>query len=139
MPPSWFDGYADPLNEHPLFLHYLPELRTRANIPAVNVRTDEELEPDGYRIVLRDQLVETGQVDRDFLYLTPAARDLLSAELAEMATDHAALELMRIPRSAVAEDERLPGLLSVGAEEYVCRRLAEVARAFAGQLEAAPA
>ena len=47
LPPSWFAGMNDPLNEHPLFLRYLPELRlrSRTTIPPVQVSTDDGLEP----------------------------------------------------------------------------------------------
>ncbi len=139
MPPSWFEEYDDPLNEHPLFLHYLPELRTRASIPPVNVLTDVELEPDGYVIRVLDTIVEEGRVGRDSVYALPDALDLLGAELRASATLDENLGLMRIPRSAAADGDALVGLLSLEPEELVCRRLAELALTHADRLAAAVA
>lgn len=136
MPPSWFAGYSDPLNEHPFFLRYLPELRANAEIPGSNVRIDEDLEPDGYAIFIDGEKIDEGRISRDYFYAKPEALELLGGELSSVAENDEATGFMRIPRSAVSDSDRLVPLLSIVAEEYVARRIVELASEHADRFAA---
>jgi len=139
MPPSWFDGYLDPLNDHPLFLRYIPELRARADweVPGINVRTDEALEPDGYRILALEDVVEEGRVSREYAYGTPEAIALLAPGLEETAEPDDSLGHTRVPVARVEAAGGLARLVTMVAEEVVVRQVGEVSRQHAERLEAA--
>lgn len=130
LPTSWFDGHDDPLNDHPLFLRYIPEVRARAawDVPAVRVQTDDALEPDGYRISQDGEVVEEGRVSPLYRYTVGGALDLLDPELAAAAEPAPAFELMRLPAAAATETGDLTDLLTMPAVEVVARRIGDVSR-----------
>jgi hypothetical protein len=82
LPPSWFEGCEDPVNAHPLFRRSLPELRLRPGpaLPGVVVETDFGLEPDGYRIEVLGEIVESGSSPAGLLYGTAETMRLLGVQ-----------------------------------------------------------
>jgi len=130
MPPSWFANDSDPVNTHPLFLRYIPELRARAtwDVPAINVRTDEELEPDRYRILVRDELAEDGSSDVAYVYAERDAVDLLGRAISSAAQPDDGTGLMRIPRQALAGSDGFAEIMTMSAEEVVVRHIGAIAR-----------
>ena len=130
MPPSWFANDSDPVNTHPLFLRYIPELRARAtwDVPAINVRTDEELEPDRYRILVRDELAEDGSSDVGYVYAERDAVDLLGRAIGSAAQPDDGTGLMRIPRHSLAGSDGFAEIMTMSAEEVVVRHIGAIAR-----------
>jgi hypothetical protein len=135
LPTSWFADHDDPLNDHPLFQRYIPEIRLRAawEVPGINVRVDEELEPDGYRILVLDQVEEEGRVSREHRYGSAAALKLLGLPPAdgEAAEVHG---LVRVGRPAAGDARGLDALLTMPGLEVVAWRLSEIAGANAERL-----
>ena len=111
LPVSWFAGVPDPVNEHPLFLRYLPEVRLRADweVPPVRVSTADDLEPGGYRILVGDEVVQAGQLDPALRY---GSQDDLALLLGIVAGG-AAPEPTRLPEPTPPPE---PTLLSKPAE-----------------------
>jgi hypothetical protein len=129
LPPSWFAQTSDVVNEHPLFQRYLPELRLRstATIPPVKISTDEDLEPDGYRVIVLEELVEEETVPFRWRLLSIDALDLLPDQIREFATpvDEPSLRPfggVKVPEARFEEGD-LGSMLSVSALEAVTRRL----------------
>jgi tetratricopeptide (TPR) repeat protein len=126
LPPSWFEGHDDPVNDHSLFLRYLPEVRLRApfELPAINVNVDPDLEPSGYRISIHGEVKDTGTVPREFLYGSSAAIDLLDARAVSEPAEE--LGLLRLPTERVAQPA-LADLLVMPALDVVARRVGDIA------------
>jgi hypothetical protein len=126
LPPSWFDGHDDPLQDHALFLRHIPEVRARADweVPRINVRTDSELEPDRYRIVKGDA-TELGRAAPGHRYGTREAFALLGLE-AELAPE--AWGLRRLPEGVVSAAGDLGGLVTMDELEVVASRMSNIAR-----------
>jgi hypothetical protein len=131
LPSSWFDEqqYPNPLTDHPLFTRYIPEVRERTQwpVPAINVRAEKELEPDGYSIRESGRVLEEGYVLPDHRYCARETIELLPPPLAKLAEDAPGLDLVRLPAGAVLEDE-LASALTMDAAEVVAHRVAEVVR-----------
>jgi tetratricopeptide (TPR) repeat protein len=121
LPPGWFSNYEDPVAEHPIFTYYIPQLRARARteIPGINVGTDEELEPDGYRIFLLGELKAEGRVDKDSYYFDSAALPLLPEPLAAQAKRDKDLALMRLPAGRVDGAGVIVRLVTMAGAEVV--------------------
>ena len=134
LPSSWFAGHEDPLNDHALFLRYIPELRLRAgwDVPPINVRADDDLEPDRFQIFVGEELADEGVVPLEFVYTTSDALKFLGVDTAAAIQDDA-LELMRIPPDALPS-EPLAKLLTMPAFEVVARRIGDVAQQRTAQL-----
>jgi len=92
------------------------------------VRTDEELEPDGYRVSSSGELIEQGEIDPRYLYAHIATLDLLGSRLAARAESEPQFGLMRFLAPEVAEDDVLAELLTMPAVEVVARRIGELSR-----------
>jgi tetratricopeptide (TPR) repeat protein len=131
MPSSWFAGSDDPVNDHVLFLRYLPEMRLRegSELPPINVRAEDNLEPHQYRILLRGEVVEEGRVDPSHFYAQKDAPELLGQSIADAAEWDEELQLMRLPADEVASAGGLAQLLTMPAVEVVTRRIAAAVRA----------
>jgi hypothetical protein len=128
LPPSWFEGHENPLADHPLFRRYIPAIREEATwtVPPVRVRTDEELEPDGYRLMLKD-LTDEGRVSRGYRYATYEAFERLGLESVAEA-DVTMPDLARVPESTLADVGSFGELLTMEALEVVARRMSELAQ-----------
>jgi tetratricopeptide (TPR) repeat protein len=125
VPPSWFAMHDDPLTHHPLFLRYIPEMRVRAGwmVPGVNVSTLDSLEPDGYQIMVFDEVVESGHLDQGAAYAQPATLELLDPELRQLADQDAELGLLRLPATTVTETGGLSQLLTMDPLDVLARRI----------------
>ncbi|MDQ3647715.1 MAG: hypothetical protein M3433_03875 [Actinomycetota bacterium] len=126
LPPSWFAGHEDPVNDHPLFLRYFPEIRLRAasELPPINVDTDPELEPSDFRIVTGGD-VDTGTAPTEFAYGSPEAVELLQIDEVEDPMPEPGLT--RVPLDAVQAAGPLGPLLTMSALELVARRAGDLA------------
>jgi tetratricopeptide (TPR) repeat protein len=129
LPPSWFTEFPDPLAEHPLFLRFLPEMRARIgrNGPALNVNTNEDLEPDNYVILIGDEEVAAGRVAREWRYCPAEAVALMPAEVGSCFERDSAMGLMRIPADRVDTTDSITQLLLMSAEEVVARIVGDTA------------
>jgi tetratricopeptide (TPR) repeat protein len=138
LPTSWFDGYDNPLNDHPLFRHYIPELRARAwwEVPGIHVAVDDGLEPDGYRILRMGEVVDEGRASAAHRYASPETLALLPKEVSDDAELDDDLGLVRIPAAAIAGGEKLAELLTLHAAEVVVQRIGDIARRDAEQMGA---
>jgi tetratricopeptide (TPR) repeat protein len=127
LPSSWFQGHDDPVNDHPLFLRFIPELRMRAKgkVPGIRVYTDQALEPDGYQIYVNDAVVNQGRARPEWYYCTAATVEFLPAKLGSQAEPDSDTSLRRIPASAVTQVGGIGNLLTMPAIEVVVRRLGE--------------
>jgi hypothetical protein len=128
LPNSWFDGHPNPVEDHDLFLRYLPEVRLllTAELPSVRVGVDEALEPDGYQIIRHGELLREGRVSPSARYCTDAALTFLPAELAALATPDPGLGYQQVPAESVAAADGLAELLTMPAAEVVARIVGEV-------------
>jgi hypothetical protein len=137
LPVSWFAGLTDPLNEHPLFLRYFREARLRnPELPGVRVSSEEDLEPDGYRVFIAGSVVEEGEVSRADRYLSPASLSLLPMSVRTAATEAKGFSYVRVLAPQLAEAGTLAELLSMDADEVVVRRVADLAEAHKESLQA---
>jgi tetratricopeptide (TPR) repeat protein len=136
LPSSWFQGHDDPVNDHPLFLRFIPELRMRAKgkVPGIQVYVDQALEPDGYRIYVNDTVVNKGRVRPEWYYCAAETVEFLPAELGSQAEPDSDTGLHRIPASAVTQEGGIGNLLTTPAVEVVVRRLGETVAAKADLL-----
>lgn len=128
LPPSWFEDHPDPVQDHALFLRYLPELRLRVTpeVPAVRVSTDDGLEPDGYRVLSQGELAGEGRVDAAARYCHSDTLALLPSGLRSLATPHPDLGGYWLPADAVLEEGGLAELLTMPAIEVVARLLGDI-------------
>lgn len=129
LPQSWFEDVEDPVNEHPLFVRYLPEARIRTPLPGVNVSVDEALEPGGYRLIADGAPVESGSVDPRFRYCDAGALTLLPELQAARASEAASTIPGLVPVYIKDAGEGngaspLAMLLTMDAVEAVVRQLA---------------
>jgi hypothetical protein len=133
LPSSWFADYADPLREHSLFLRYLPELRARVDwhVPKVQVRAEEDLEPDGYRIWTDRELLDEGRVSPEARFGSDAALELLPDDLRSAATSDPDLALCSFPAVAVQERDTVADLITMPTEEVVARLVGDAAKRLA--------
>lgn len=122
LPPSWFTDYDDPEREHPLFLRYLPEARTRASFPPVTVGLDDELEPDRYRISFSGEVLDEGAADPTRRYCRAESLELLPDRLSERAQAQPGdTGLVSLPQDALADLGGLAELTTMPAVEVVAR------------------
>lgn len=131
LPPSWFEGHADPVNDHPLFLRYLPELRlqTGGQVPGVQVYAAEALEPDGYRMHVSGTVVDEGRVHPGWRYCPAETVEFLPAALGAVAEEDPDTGLHRIPTSVVPDPSGVTDFMTMSPVEVVIRRLGSVAPA----------
>jgi hypothetical protein len=122
LPRSWFTGSTDPVNEHPLFLRYLPELRSRADwpVPPVNVTADEDLEPGGFRILVDGELAAIGRLDPAARYCSAEAVSLLPGAASGVPAPAPTEYGWTVP-AALPADPGLVDLLSMPAVEVATR------------------
>jgi tetratricopeptide (TPR) repeat protein len=144
LPPSWFAQYSGRELEHPIFVEYLPRVRTvdsEVELPPVKVYGDPNLEPASYQVRVAGTVVESGAVDVEALYCLPPALELLTrarppvrSEVSPMTPDLVVVtgreSLLR--RSALA-------LLTMTPAEVVVRRTASAVKAAAVADEGATA
>ena len=136
LPASWFRDYEDPVGMHPLFRRSLPRQRLRPGpaLPGVMVRTDEELEPDRYRILVLDDVVEEASSPTALLYGSGEAMRLAGA--AAQARPHEPLGDAVEP--AAAQDSGALGQLALlPALDAIAERVAAHAIAQSARIEAA--
>jgi hypothetical protein len=121
LPPSWFAGHEDPVATHPIFLRYIPEARLRTEgMPGVRVSTDEELEPDGYRVLSGIEVLETGRVDPSGRYTATESAPLATSDTSSVRWAEVVPGIVAVP---LAVDPALPGeLFLMAADEVVVRR-----------------
>jgi tetratricopeptide (TPR) repeat protein len=133
LPSSWFADHENPVEDHPLFLRYIPEMRMRASwsVPPIRVKAEDDLEPDRFRILVYGDAVDEGHVPAEYAYGSGDAFALLGIGAAEAV---AGLRLSRVPRPALEPAGALGELLTMPAVEVVARRIGEVADAHAGRL-----
>lgn len=130
LPSSWFADYADPVQEHPLFIRYLPELRAKVDweIPAVRVAAENDLEPDRYQILTDQELLDEGRVQPGARYCSAATLAFLPTDIRSAATSDPDLALYRFPTAAVQELGYVVDLLTLPAIEVVARLVGDVAK-----------
>ncbi len=123
LPASWFDGYEDPVNDHPLFLRFLPSMRLRAGdeVPPIIVGVDGELEPDGYRILVLGNVCEEGRVPPQLIYTTTAALALFGDRVRKR-HELPQAGLVGIVLEPPLRGEELAQQLVISALEVVIRR-----------------
>jgi hypothetical protein len=133
LPGSWFAGHEDPVRDHTLFLRYLPELRARVSwrVPPVRVTTDEELEPDGFRITVSGEIRE-GRVDPTARYCPTETISLLPTEVGAASKYDDASGLQAIRGNAVSDHDSLTDLLTFPAVELVVRFVGELTELLPG-------
>jgi tetratricopeptide (TPR) repeat protein len=137
LPPSWFEGYDDPERNHVLFTRYLPELRLREialDVPGVRVRTDEALEPDGYRIEIGDREILAGSADPAYRYGPRSAFELLG--LGHSRHDDE-LDLDYVDAVELAGQNALAEVLTMTALELVTRQVSAAIRLHRGSAKVA--
>jgi tetratricopeptide (TPR) repeat protein len=141
MPAQWFEDHVDPINDHPLFLRYLPEmrLRERTPLPPIQVGAEVSLDPDRYQVFALGEMVDESRADPASLYAAPEALRFLGPTLTEAAERDEDSGLMRIPESAADDPGGLRGLLTMPAIEVATRRIAVMADREAERLAEAPA
>ncbi|MBV9383836.1 MAG: hypothetical protein JOY82_28305 [Streptosporangiaceae bacterium] len=137
LPPSWFAGAKDPVNDVPLLARYIPEARLRLpwTLPGVQAYDDESLEPDGYRIFVLGELAEQGHVPPRCDYVHPAAVPLLSAAAQARATEERVMELVAVRCPGGPDLSGLDVLLLMPAAEVIARRIEVVATIFSASLQ----
>jgi hypothetical protein len=136
LPPSWFEGHENPLDTHPIFLRYIPEVRLRAGweVPGIQITIDDAMEPDKYALEIQGSIVGEGRVKLDSLYLPVAAiHDLGLPGGAPPGEEIEALlpGLEAVLRGAVSG---LGELLAIPAEELVVRLIGALAEEHAEAL-----
>ena len=133
LPPSWFAGVEDPVREHPLFLRYLPEARTRASFPSVRVEVATDLEPGDYRLTFADEVISHGTVEPTRRYCRSASLALLPDDIsAQVSTAPDSSQLVSMPEGALARAKGLAELLTMPAVEVVIRAVADAGQDIAG-------
>lgn len=138
LPGSWFEGVENPVRDHPLLNHYLPDARDRAatagvELPPVQVST---LDDDSYQVYLGDELVAAGGLASDRWYVPAIYLPSLPGELAGAAEELPDWPgLVTVP---VQADATAATLLSVlPAAEVIARILENALTARAGQADGA--
>lgn len=136
LPPSWFAGAKDPVNDFPLLARYIPEARLRLpwTLPGIQARDDVSLEPDGYRILILGEFAEQGNVPPQNDYVIADAVPLLSAAAQARVTQQRVLDTVAVQHP----DEPATGLdvlLLMPATELVGLRIEAVATVFSTALQ----
>lgn len=140
LPPSWFEGHDHPVNDHPLFLRYLPELRVTLGeqYPGFRVRVDEALEPDRYRIERQDTSTVEGHADPRARWAQADTLAWLTPEVRAAGRPAAEEDLVQLPADLVERAGPLAELLTFSPLEMVVRAIRNAVgtddRAPAGQL-----
>lgn len=130
LPASWFEDHSDPQSTHALFIRYLPEMRVRSevDVPAVAVRADVNLDPDGFRLVVGENVRDEGHLDSAYGYVFEGMLDILPDALRSLAETDPGLGMMRIPISAIESAGAVGALLTMPVSEVIARKIGEVAR-----------
>ncbi|WP_030684379.1 hypothetical protein [Streptomyces sp. NRRL B-1347] len=130
LPGSWFAAYGDPVRQHPLFARHLPALRSRTEceVPPVHVEVEEDLEPDGYQILVGDELLAEGHVDPELRYCAEEALALLPTALDAAQSVTRTAHGLAVRAEAVAAMGGLAELLTESACEVVVDRFGDVVR-----------
>jgi tetratricopeptide (TPR) repeat protein len=133
LPLSWFEDYPDPVNDHPLFLRFLPEVRVRAAVyvPSIHVYTDESLEPAGYRLHTDGAVVGEGTADPGYVLVDTEALPLLGAHVANAAEPSETVGMARLPVELAETGGGLVQLLAQSALEHVARLAGDIAIQYA--------
>lgn len=141
MPSVWFDEHPDPLNDHPLFLRYFPEVRMRSAqyVPAVRVNADESLDPDRVQVWVLGELADEARADPAYVYASSDAIALLRPDLADAATPDEGAGMMRLPLDTAEAGGGLLELLVQPAVEVAARFVGRVASREAERVMRAPA
>jgi hypothetical protein len=136
LPPSWFAADENPVQTHPLFLRFLPEMRVRLKHhgPGVMVNTDSQLEPDGYRVLIGGETVRSGSVPQEWRYCRTDAAELLPSAVSESSELDPNLGLLRIPAELAQRADGAAQLLTMPAIEVVTRILGETAERHAERI-----
>ncbi len=131
LPSSWFTGMQDPLKEHPLINQYIPEARLRLQgaLPGVHVKSDDSLEPDGFRVLVLDLLCDQGKVPRNCDYAPEAAVPLLSVAARDRVTGDVDYGLV-VLRQATEPSTGADTLLIVPPAQVVARHIEIAARTY---------
>jgi tetratricopeptide (TPR) repeat protein len=137
LPPSWFAGAADPVNDVPLLARYIPEARLRLpwTLPGVQAADDANLEPDGYRIFVLGQLAEQGQLPPQVDYVVSDTVPLLSPAAQARVTEQRAGDIIAVRRPGEGDLAGLDALLLVPAAEVIALRIEAVATVFSSALK----
>jgi tetratricopeptide (TPR) repeat protein len=133
LPPSWFEGCDDPVQEHEIFVRVLPSVRRLAawEIPGVSVRTDGELEPSGYVVQVDGVEVERGSLERSARFATADTAVLFGLTSLPLTAPEG---LVAVARDGTLTS-RLVELLTASATEVAVDRVVAAGEARRSELE----
>ena len=130
LPVSWFIGYEDPTQDHPLFVRDLPDARVRATrrkkalLPAVKVVADENLEPDGFRVSIDGVDKVSGHASAEQAYCETAWVPGLASGVRKLAVPAASFPgMVEIPKDALTD--AVSSVIASSATAAVIQRTAE--------------
>ena len=92
----------------------------------MNVRPQDDLDPDGYRLLVNEILIEEGRASRDRRYLSKESVTYLPLDLQEMAAEGGPGDLWSIPAEVVPA-HGIAWLITMAADEMIIRRLMQPA------------
>ena len=131
LPTSWLDGCADPGREQQLFVGYVPVPRPgrRWVAPHTKVSAGDDLEPDGYQILVDDELRSSGHVDPGLRYCPLLTLSLLPEHVRANPRTIATEDGWGLPPDVLHGDRGLAALLTLSAAEVVALRYRDAAEA----------